>query len=532
MTKKLVNAAGRRRVARASCARSVPACGTWPARSTSISSTPGFASPAISVPRTKMPQFFGLYDHLDGEGLEESQQFEPIEIRGVTEYLLAKSQPFEFTAPPKSVTAEGLGRARQEAVRDARLPGLPSAQRFPGRQDDPRARPVADRRQARPQATIPTAGKWLYTWLRNPSKYHPRTLMPNLILDPIAGADGKLTDPAADIAAFLLGSQQDWEPTDVPARELTSDEREALERSGAGAPEDRLPAQAGRGLSGDRHSREPPQRAQGGRSRAGRRDVDREASCSYVGRRTISKYGCSGCHDMPGFEDAKPIGTGLADWARKTPDKLAFEQIVEYMKHGHGTPGALEPRHPTRRRDATTRSKRPTRAPTATRTSTSRTCDPDTGYFMEKLFGHQREGFIWQKLREPRSYDYQEDREQGLQRTAADAASSRRSTTPSAKRSSRSCWAWWPSRRRRSTSIKADAAPRGDRRKACEVIEKFNCTGCHTLEHGALEVGLRAGRLRRSAGRSPIIRSCSRTSRRSRSRLRWRPTPAACGTPR
>ena len=26
---------------------------------------------------------------------------------------------------------------------------------------------------------------------------------------------------------------------------------------------------------------------------------------------------------------------------------------------------------------------------------------------MEKLFDHQREGFIWQKLREPRSYDYE-----------------------------------------------------------------------------------------------------------------------------
>src|SRR6185295_57478 len=32
--------------------------------------------------------------------------------------------------------------------------------------------------------------------------------------------------------------------------------------------------------------------------------------------------------------------------------------------------------------------------------------DSDTGYFMEKLVNHQREGFIWQKLREPRSYDY------------------------------------------------------------------------------------------------------------------------------
>src|SRR4029079_6926333 len=56
----------------------------------------------------------------------------------------------------------------------------------------------------------------------------------------------------------------------------------------------------------------------------------------YVGRRSISKYGCSGCHDVPGFEDAKPIGTGLADWGRKDPSRLAFEHISHYLEHGHG----------------------------------------------------------------------------------------------------------------------------------------------------------------------------------------------------
>ena len=45
----------------------------------------------------------------------------------------------------------------------------------------------------------------------------------------------------------------------------------------------------------------------------------------YVGRRSISKFGCFGCHDIPGYEDAKPIGTGLADWGRKDPSRLAFE---------------------------------------------------------------------------------------------------------------------------------------------------------------------------------------------------------------
>ena len=107
----------------------------------------------------------------------------------------------------------------------------------------------------------------------------------------------------------------------------------------------------------------------------------------YVGRRTIGRLGCAGCHDIPGFEDAKAIGTGLADWGRKEPSKLAFEQVVQYLAqenfvHGHGhihnIEEALDPHH----------------------------MDPDTGFFTEAVLHHEREGFIWQKLREPRSYDY------------------------------------------------------------------------------------------------------------------------------
>ena len=39
--------------------------------------------------------------------------------------------------------------------------------------------------------------------------------------------------------------------------------------------------------------------------------------------------------------------------------------------------------------------------------------DPSTGYFMQKLFGHEREGFVWQKLRRPRSYDYKKTENKG-----------------------------------------------------------------------------------------------------------------------
>ena len=51
----------------------------------------------------------------------------------------------------------------------------------------------------------------------------PRTVMPNLFLDPIAETDaqgkptGPVTDPAADIMAFLLSVPTDWKPEGVPA---------------------------------------------------------------------------------------------------------------------------------------------------------------------------------------------------------------------------------------------------------------------------------------------------------------------------
>ena len=116
----------------------------------------------------------------------------------------------------------------------------------------------------------------------------------------------------------------------------------------------------------------------------------------YIGRRTINRLGCSGCHDIPGYEDAKPIGTGLADWGRKETSKLAFEQIIPYLEAdlGQRAPG---------RRNACSRHPQASEHPHALDV---KNMDPDTGFYVEKLLGHEREGFIWQKIREPRSYDY------------------------------------------------------------------------------------------------------------------------------
>jgi cytochrome c2 len=434
--------------------------------------------PSDFRPSTKMPQFFGLWSALGHEGLDVSKRYEPIEIRGITEYLLGASQPFEYVEPDKGVVDASVERGKLafgvRCLACHKLPGeFPAGTMTQG----PDLSRLGSKLGGK---SNPNGRKWLYTWLRNPNSYHPRTLMPNMLLEPVAGADGKRVDPAADIAEFLLASAG-WEPTDVPSRELTAEEDDALKD---------LALENLQNVFSKRQAIEflktgIPQRMRGelkgdevelvGES------MTTEKKLRYVGRRSISKYGCSGCHDVPGFEDAKPIGTGLADWARKTPDKLAFEQIVEYMKHGHGKPGALEFKEQyDHGADVSDAQIEQAETSSAHHAFNFLDMDPDTGYFMEKLVHHQREGFVWQKLREPRSYDYKKTQNKSYnerlrmpQFTALSDADREAVITfvlglvaePPAGQ-----YIYIPNPRRAAIV------------QGSEVIEKYNCTGCHAIE--------------------------------------------------
>src|SRR5205085_594326 len=48
--------------------------------------------------------------------------------------------------------------------------------------------------------------------------------------------------------------------------------------------------------------------------------------------KSVSRLGCFGCHDVPGFESSKPIGTALNDWGKKDPERLAFEDADSYVR--------------------------------------------------------------------------------------------------------------------------------------------------------------------------------------------------------
>ncbi len=386
--------------------------------------------PSDFRPTTRMPQFFLNYEHLDNKekafpihdaagkeqlvtDLDYTKRFEHIEIRALAEFLLKNSQPFEYIGPPPGIT-EAPSKERGKKLFETRgclachshvdFPGIHSTQG-----------PDLSRLSAK--LNTEKGQRWLYSWLKAPNHYFARTAMPNLFLDPIAETDaagnptGHVTDPAADIMAYLLSVPADWKPQEpAPPSELTPDEKQALNDLtavwlSASFPHRRAEEYATNGI---------PQKLANTvkvdeKTLLGsyKDDNDRaQRQLEYVARRSIGRYGCFGCHDIPGYETAKPIGTPLADWGRKDTSRLAFENIDEFLAtHGQFVPtrDSYRESHPEHHEAAAAEEK-------GEINPLDDKYDADTGYFLQSLNSHERNGFLWQKLRMPRSFDYQTTR--------------------------------------------------------------------------------------------------------------------------
>ncbi len=197
----------------------------------------------------------------------------------------------------------------------------------------------------------------------------------------------------------------------------------------------------------------------------------------YIGRRTIARYGCFGCHDIPGFEDAGPIGVALQDWGRKDTAKLAPEHIAEYLHH-HGEV------------DGSSTLKRVEEAIDRQRNDQSAApADLSAAYFIDSLMHHGRAGFLWQKLRDPRSYDYKKTETKGWDERL------RMPKFPFTERQIESVATFVvglvadppaPAYVYKPTGAKA-ARLEGER-----VLEKYNCAGCHILELPELKFAVAA----------------------------------------
>jgi cbb3-type cytochrome oxidase cytochrome c subunit len=340
------------------------------------------ANPHAFRPDSRMPRFYGLTNN----GATEDWSKNYAEIHAITHYLFAKSTPpADFVDPPaKTDPARGkelflqkgclachqhrpyqsseLQAADQRSANPDYKPdpalyydpkGFPAAVADYARADfGPNLSNIAAKFQSQPEGL-----KWLSNWIQAPERYHPKSLMPNLQLE---------AQDAADIASWIMSVPGQWPvavavpAVDAPEVTAAVDELVRLYVSKSGGFK----------------------QADGKTMVVSLREVDDlvqhklklEDKLMYLGEKTISRMGCFGCHTIPGFENAKPIGTALNDWGLKSPARLDYGHIIEYI--------ADQPPAENGDRDGT---------------------DP---FYQEKILHETRIGFLYQKLHRPRSFDY------------------------------------------------------------------------------------------------------------------------------
>lgn len=460
-------------------------------------------------PDTRMPQFFGLWNHLaDEESLDRARRFETVEILGIVEYLLDRSQPFQYVQPPAGITPS----SREEKIARGKVAfqtrgclachthrDFPEALEYRAKETIPQAPDLSNLGDKLDPQRNPNGRAWLYSWLKQPMRYHARTLMPEMFLEPYEQKDASgnvvaVYDPAEDITEYLLSSRGGWQPAaDTPAA-LDESMRQALDElmlehlkgifyvaSARQYIERGIPDDQARELKGA--ERELIVAAD--QFRDPNHQLSPQQKLLYIGRKSIAKYGCYGCHDIPGFEDAKPIGTPLADWGRKDPSRLAFEHIAHYIEHGHGAAAHGNKEHS----DA---------AGGHAAELLSYEDQQTEAYFRDQLMSGSRIGFIYQKLKEPRSYDYDMTRNKGYnewlrmpqfpfdmhQREAVITFVLGLVAEPPSQK-----YIYKPDARTK-------AILEGRR-----VLEKYNCGGCHILQAERWQLAFRPG----TFGQAPEI---------------------------
>ena len=284
-------------------------------------------------PKTRMPQFFKLDNQQD----THAQQYNPVEIAAMTHYLLGKSSGYEQLAPAADYKPNaGRGKeffATKGCVNCHIHEAVPGLEMTFG--------PELSKVHAKLKAGN-FGFNWLYTWVREPTRYHPRTKMPAQPLEAEKVGDS-IIDPAADIAAFLLkldGAPADFKPTTEYAAPTADDK--VLDELVAYFLGKSLTKSQIAGLMTSGKYPIAPDKIKGDEIELvgiaeGELDAGewKNRKLNYLGRKSITRYGCYGCHDIPNFEQARPIGTALQDWGKKDRSRLAFEHIHEYLHH-HG----------------------------------------------------------------------------------------------------------------------------------------------------------------------------------------------------
>ena len=148
--------------------------------------------------------------------------------------------------------------------------------------------------------------QWLYNWILEPKRYFPTSIMPDLRLG---------EDEAWDITAFLLEHRDEtWEALPDAASDNDIVESIAVEYLSS--------------VAGDEWAAAKVEEM---RQSGGDAAVER-----YVGEKLFGRFGCAGCHLVPGHYTDMGIGTELTYEALKELTKFDFGQEAS-----HANPEAL-----------------------------------------------------------------------------------------------------------------------------------------------------------------------------------------------
>ncbi len=426
-------------------------------------------------PSTKMPRFYDLTNQQD----EKAKAYETIELAGIAQYLFDKSVPLDALHPADGYEPD-VDRGKRLFSERGCL-ACHSHKDFPASSADfgPELSRVYEK--ARRDEDNPDFSTWLYTWVKDPERYHERTRMPNLYLD-VYQEGGQEVDPAADISAWLLSAGG---PGDFPMADIKLND-EALESLVSELLVKTISKRATKDTMASRKYPAAADKIKGDEIELATADGSAVASdeewhrrkLNYVGRKTISKYGCYGCHDVPGFETARPIGAALQDWGRKDTSKLALEHIEEWLHH-HGEADGSSTHE--RVEDAVQKEA----SGDFTDTDEQRK-EMSTAYFYQSLGSHGRAGFIWQKLRQPRSYDYEKTKTKGYdERLRMPKFPFDEDDIEAVATFVLGLVAEPPA----SEYVYKPTREENDRIEGEKLLAKYNCTGCHLIDMPEITFG-------------------------------------------
>jgi cbb3-type cytochrome oxidase cytochrome c subunit len=324
-----------------------------------------------------------------------------------------------------------------------------------------------------------SAKVWLTQWIMNPQFHHPRSRMPVTHLD--AGQ-------AADIAEWLLSQPatdlgEEWNNLTVAAPEEDTLKNLAKVYLVRLLPKSELTKfmkgeAVSEGIRKDLPADEKYFLDEVTRN-------SKEALLSYVGRKAVSRLGCYACHEIPGYENAKPIGVGLNDWGKKDASRLAFEDVVAYVKEKYTIVASM-----------TDKDGNPVK--------TEKPAYEQFFFDMLDHHGQNRMGYLHQKINEPRSYDWNrirawDDRSRMPQfkfsrmkknegESDEDFAARKNKAEADAREA---VMTFILGLTAESLPAKAVNMPTGDRAaevRGRQVLDNFNCSGCHLIRPGYFEL--------------------------------------------